>query len=381
MIQDGEGRKMSKSLGNGVDPLDIIASHGTDAMRLTLCEMTTQTQDVRMPVERDEATGKNTSPKFDKGRNFCTKLWNATKFVLMMLGEKSGGEPASVRAKDLDVIDRWMLSRLARATKQIDESAQSYQFSNYASALFDVLRSDYCDWYLEGVKPTLATKPGQRIVLQQTLETVVRLMHPVAPFITETIAPHVRAAFVGQVEGLTLPEGRSPDLVCTSGWPEVSASLIDEDAERRFARMQELVEAIRRVRSQHNVPPRRKIVLHADADMVASLAGLGQVTETLAGLDAITTAQPAGESVAFDYEGVELRLSNLADAVDAAAERERLQTRLKELNGSIGALEKRLSNPGYTDKAPAHLVAETRGKMDQQVAEREAVTKRLAELG
>ncbi|GAB5495710.1 MAG: valine--tRNA ligase [Phycisphaerales bacterium] len=381
MIQDGEGRKMSKSLGNGVDPLDIIESHGTDAMRYTLCEMTTQTQDVRMPVERDKATGKNTSPKFDKGRNFCTKLYNATKFVIMMLGEKSGGEPASVSAKDLDIIDRWMLSRLARAAKQIDEAVGQYQFSVYAQQLFEVLRSDYCDWYLEGVKPTLATKPGQRIVLQTALETVLRLFHPVAPFITETLNDPIKQMRVGSVEGISLPDGRDASLLCTSGWPEVNDSLIDEDAEARFERMQKLVDAIRKVRAQHKVPPRRQITLHADADMVASLSGLGQVTETLADLEAITTDTPSGESVSLDFEGVELKLSNLADEVDADTERERLEQQLKDLDGSIGALEKRLSNPGYTDKAPAHLVEETRKKLEQQQAEREAVNKRLGELG
>ncbi len=381
MIQDGEGRKMSKSLGNGVDPLDIIESHGTDAMRYTLCEMTTQTQDVRMPVEKDPETGKNTSAKFDKGRSFCTKLWNATKFVIMMLGEKSGGEPDSVSVKDLDVIDRWMLSRLARATKQIDEAVGTYQFSVYANQLFQVLRGDYCDWYLEGVKPTLATKPGQRIVLQQALEAILRLLHPVAPFITETLNDPIKQMRIGTVDGLDLPEGRDESLICTSGWPEVSESLIDEDAEQRFARMQSLVEAIRKVRAQHKVPPRRQIVLHADADMVASLGGLGQVTETLAGLGSITTAKPEGESVSFDFESIELKLSDLADAVDPAVERERIELQLKELEGSIGALEKRLSNPGYADKAPAKLVEETRNKLEQQKADRDAAAARLKELG
>ncbi|RNC81943.1 MAG: valine--tRNA ligase [Phycisphaera sp.] len=382
MIQDGEGRKMSKSLGNGVDPLDIIESHGTDAMRYTLCEMTTQTQDVRMPVEKDPETGKNTSPKFDKGRNFCTKLYNAANgFVIRMLSEHTGGEPASVAPGDLSVIDRWMLSRLARATKAIDEATGQYQFSVYAQQLFDVLRADYCDWYLEGVKPTMKTAPAQRVVIQQVLETILRLLHPVTPFITEVLAKPVRELRVGAVEGVTLPDGRDPSLLCTSGWPGVSETLIDEDAEARFERMQNLVDAIRKVRAQHKVPPRRQITLHADPDMVASLSGLGQVTETLAGLDAITTSAPEGEAVPFDFDGVELKLSNLADEVDADTERERLQQQLKDLNGSIGALEKRLSNPGYTDKAPAHLVEETRKKLEQQQAEREAVNKRLGELG
>lgn len=382
MIQDGEGRKMSKSLGNGVDPLDIIESHGTDAMRYTLCEMTTQTQDVRMPVEKDTETGKNTSPKFDKGRNFCTKLYNAANgFVIRMLSEHAGGEPDSVAPSDLSVIDRWMLSRLARATRAIEEATGQYQFSVYAQQLFDVLRADYCDWYLEGVKPTMKTTPAQRVVIQQVLEAILRLLHPVTPFITEVLAKPVRELRVGAVEGVTLPDGRDPSLLCTSGWPEVSDSLIDEDAESRFERMQKLVDAIRKVRAQHKVPPRRQITLHADADMVASLSGLGQVTETLAGLEAITTSKPEGEAVPFDFDGVELMLSNLADEVDADTERERLQQQLKDLDGSIGALEKRLSNPGYTDKAPAHLVEETRKKLEQQQAEREAVLKRLGELG
>jgi len=381
MIQDGDGRKMSKSLGNGVDPLDIIESHGTDAMRYTLCEMTTQTQDVRMPVEFDEATGKNTSNKFDKGRNFCSKLWNATKFVIMMLGEKSGGEPDVIQLKDLDTIDRWMLSRLARATKQIDEAIGTYQFSIYAQQLFDILRSDYCDWYLEGVKPTLATKPGQRIVLQQALETIIRLLHPVAPFITETLNGPIKQMRIGKVEGLELPAGRNESLLCTSGWPEVSESLIDDKAESDFERMQNLVEAIRKVRAQHKVPPRRKIVLHADADIIASLGGLGQVTETLAGLGSISTADPKDESVPFDFESVELKLSDLADAVDASVERERIEQQIKELDGSIMALEKRLANPGYADKAPAKLVEETRKKLEQQKADRDAAASRLKELG
>jgi len=343
--------------------------------------MVTQTQDVRMPVERDEATGKNTSAKFDKGRNFCSKLWNATKFVIMMLGEKSGGEPDSVSARDLDVIDRWMLSRLARATKQIDEAVGTYQFSVYANQLFEVLRGDFCDWYLEGVKPTLATKSGQRIVLQQALEAIIRLLHPVAPFITETLNDPIKQMRVGKVAGLDLPAGRDESLICTSGWPDVSQDLIDDDAEARFERMQNLVEAIRKVRAQHKVPPRRKIVLHADADMAASLGGLSQVTETLAGLESITTAVPEGESVPFDFESIELHLSDLADEVDANTERDRIELQYKELSGSISALEKRLANPGYADKAPAKLVEETRKKLEQQKAERDVAVARLKELG
>src|SRR5690606_28202519 len=143
MLQDGEGRKMSKSLGNGVDPLDIIATHGADAMRFTLCHMTTQTQDVRMPVVPDPATGRNTSPKLDLGRNFCNKLWNAARFALSILARGAGeaadapadaaigpGNPLTPgEAAFLPLIDRWMLSRLAAAAAEIDEAIEGYEFS------------------------------------------------------------------------------------------------------------------------------------------------------------------------------------------------------------------------------------------------------------
>src|SRR5206468_3744259 len=133
MIQDGEGRKMSKSLGNGVDPLDIIESHGADAMRFTLCHMTTQTQDVRMPVEKDPRSGKNTSPKFDLGRNFCNKMWNAARFALSNLeNSPRGHEDTKDLSSQLSLFDRWILSRLSATLDEVNEALKSYRFDAYA---------------------------------------------------------------------------------------------------------------------------------------------------------------------------------------------------------------------------------------------------------
>ncbi|MCA9309884.1 MAG: class I tRNA ligase family protein, partial [Phycisphaerales bacterium] len=146
MIQDGEGRKMSKSLGNGVDPLDIIASHGCDAMRFVLGQMTTQTQDVRMPVERDAETGRNTSPRFDIGRNFCTKLWNATRFAMMTLDQSETKPGHNVDFTQLTVVDQWMLSRLAGAIETVNAALERYEFSAYAQIMYDLLWRDFCDW-------------------------------------------------------------------------------------------------------------------------------------------------------------------------------------------------------------------------------------------
>src|SRR4051794_5474277 len=145
MIQDGEGRKMSKTLGNGVDPLDIISSHGTDAMRFTLASMATNTQDVRMPVERDATTGKNTSPKFDLGRNFSNKLWNAARFVLMSI---ENVQPQAVDEMKWSMADRWIVSRFNRTVAECNDALANYRFDQYARACYDFFWRDFCDWYV-----------------------------------------------------------------------------------------------------------------------------------------------------------------------------------------------------------------------------------------
>ncbi len=381
LLMDGEGRKMSKMLGNGVDPLNIIETHGTDAMRFTLCQMTTHTQDVRMPVEKDAATGKNTSPKFDIGRNFCTKLWNAARFALSMLEQRDSETARQPDREERTLVDRWMLSRLAAATRDIDEAIAGYEFSDYAQRIYDLLWRDFCDWYLEAIKPTAAGNAAQRAVLAHAVEVIVRLLHPIAPFVTEAIWERLKDVQTDPVEGITLEPSRKDGLLCTAGWPDVSPSLRDEGAERQFERLRGLITAIREVRATHQVPPKRRVVLHVPAEIERECRVGGEMAVTLAGLERVTTEPPAGAAVQFMFEGVKGHLSNLADEVDAGAESTRLTKRITDLDKSITTLEARLANPGYVDRAPAAMVQQTKDQLAKAKQEREAAAATLAHLG
>ncbi|MCC5785460.1 MAG: valine--tRNA ligase [Phycisphaerales bacterium] len=382
MIQDGEGRKMSKSLGNGVDPLDIIHSHGADAMRFTLCQMTTQTQDVRMPVVKDPESGKNTSPKFDNGRNFCNKLWNASRFTMSMLG---GDAPAGGRVEpaSLSLADRWMLGRLASAIETVDRCLQSYEFSQYAQTVYDLVWRDFCDWYLEAIKPTIGSDDSQRAVLRSVFDAILRLLHPIAPFITEAIFERVSTLPSREVAGLTLAEPEVGGLLCRAGWPVVNASLLDRQAEADFELMRGIVSAVREVRAQHKVAPKRAVTLHLPKELLDTLerTGATALVRTLANVGAVTDSEPPGPSVECLIEGRNARLSDLADEVDADAERDRLHKQIADLRKSIGALEGRLANPGYANKAPAHLVQQTRDQLDDAKAELHAAQSALERLG
>ncbi len=323
----------------------------------------------------------NSSTRFDAGRNFCNKLWNASRFALSILekpGEHDTGE--SVAHASLSLVDRWMLSRLDSAVHACEQAIAGYQFAAYAQAAYDLLWRDFCDWYLEAIKPTVAASRAQRSVLAHVFEATLRILHPMIPFVTEAIFERARAVGADPLEGITLAPARKGGLLATAGWPILDDDLHDESAEREFERIRALITAIRDVRSQHQTPPKRRIRLHAPADIVRLLASTEPIVQTLAGLHTVTADAPDGPSVSFRFEGHELRLGDLADAVDAGAERERLSKRIADLDRSIGALEQRLANPGYTDRAPAHLVQQTRDQLDRARAERDAAAGLLEAL-
>jgi valyl-tRNA synthetase len=379
VVQDGEGRKMSKSLGNGVDPLDIIHTHGADAMRFTLATMATNTQDVRMPVEKDAKTGKNTSPKFDIGRNFCNKMWNATRFLFMNL---ESVPTAPVDEAQWTITDRWILSRLARTVKTVEDAMANYRFDVYSKACYDFFWGDLCDWYIEAIKPQM--RDEQRAshvanVLATALDVSLRLMHPMIPFITEILWWKLNEVRPQRGIPNRITPGDNAQLI-RARWPKYDErmdGITSEGAEHVFTRLQEVITEIRKVRNDHNVSPKQTVTvsiqgpeesirqIEANKALIEHLA-LCKVKEAASRLSGI--ASNAAKSQAA---GCELFIEG---AVDEKAEAERSVKRRDELTKQIAAMKGRLANAGYIAKAPPHLVKQTQ----DQLAEAEA---ELAKLG
>ncbi len=414
MIQDGDGQKMSKSLGNGVDPLDIIHSHGADAMRFTLAAMTTHTQDLRMPVElvdpwsgqafppvkittpsgyvvaapiqtspkdpgkkmvssygqisgtakptAEMPLAKNTSSKFDLGRNFCNKLWNAARFAISNLASVPP-EPADPARWSL--ADRWILGRLHRTIADVDEALAQYRFDVYAKGCYDFFWRDLCDWYLEVIKPAMKdpARVGQTAnVLAAVLDGALRLLHPMIPFITETVWWHLNA--VRPERGLPGRLGLPPsERLIRARWPR--AGEFDESADTAFNAIQEIVGSIRNLRNEYKVETKRSVnvFIVAPGEMLSTLDENRRTIELLGtcklrqiGTIAPTVANAARAQIAGCEVFVEA-------AVDEGAEKQRLAKQSEDLKRQIAALRGRLSNEAYTAKAPAHLVQQTRDQL------------------
>lgn len=277
--------------------------------------------------------------------------------------------------------DRWMLSRLAAAVGEVNTALAGFEFSSYGQTVYDLLWRDFCDWYLEAIKPTVAQDPRQRAVLAATLDTILRLLHPVMPYVTEAIYEQVKELKAGPVAGLTLGASKS-GLLVNAPWPKVDASLRDAGAEEQFEWLRSLITAIREVRAKHNVHPKRRVILHAPSSAVEKIRASEAIVTTLAGLGEVTERPPAAGVAAVEMAcgGVEYRLSDLADAVDAGAEKARLTKLIADLEKSVATFDGRLANPGYALKAPPAMVQQTKDQLDKARAELAAAKKALEGL-
>ena len=384
MIQDGQGRKMSKSLGNGIDPLDIIDSHGADAMRFALTSMTTQTQDVRMPVEPlklPDGRTVNTSPKFDIGRNFCNKLWNASRFALDNMEDIDSGK---FDVNDLAFEDRWILSRLADTVKKVTLQLDSFKFSEPINLLYRFFWNELCDWYLELIKPRMRDpkrRPTAQHVLAFVLDGALRLLHPSMPYITESIYQHLhKLSSDRKLDGLA--DMGSADCLAAAPWPCAMEELIDSQLEEQMQLVQTTIRLIREIRTRYQVPPRQplNVSVKTTSQAVELLTAQTYIIGNLAYLEKLQVAtdctKPAGSAIAVS-DDMEIYV---AGVIDVGAERDRLEKQREETVTFIERAQAKLSNENFVQRAKPEVVQRQREQLTQLQEQLASIEKNLTDI-
>jgi valyl-tRNA synthetase len=376
LVRDEQGRKMSKSLGNVLDPLDLIAEYGADALRFTLLTSGTPGNDTKLSLTRVESN-----------RNFANKLWNAARFVILNLEGHQLELAADATAYDmryaappedaLGLADRWILSRLQSVQDEATRLINDWQLGEAGRQLYDFVWTEYCDWYIEAAKvrlaePASAEAQATRQALAFVLEQSLRLLHPYMPYVTEAIWQN-------------LPDlGGDGRALMVSRWPELQGAK-DEQADEAFGNIQEIVRAIRNARSEYDVPPGRRIgaqisagahlkMLSDNSPLLARLAGLGLATIQLAA----DLAAP-DHAVTLAAGGVTTYLP-LAGLVDLAAERTRLQKEIDNIDRQLQRIDGLLANPGFVNKAPDEIIDRERNKLGELQGARRQLAERLAAL-
>ena len=363
LVRDSQGRKMSKSLGNGIDPLDIIAQYGADALRMTLATGNTPGNDMRFYMERVESS-----------RNFANKLWNATRFVLMNL-DKPGFNEAICR-QHFTLADKWILSRLNNVTKEITENLEKFELGLAVQKIYDFTWNEYCDWYIELVKPRLYkdeenTKNAALYTLTYVLENLLKLLHPFMPFITEEIWQHLPTT--------------NEDSVMISSWPQYMENIRYVSEEESMEIIMNAIRSIRNIRSEMNVVPSRKarvIVVASDEDYSALDVGK-EYFYTLAGASEVVLMREKKDipedSMSAVISGAEIFLP-LDDLVDLEKEIERLEKEKAKLEAELKRVNGKLSNEGFLAKASAQVIEEEREKQTNYRTMLDKVLERLAAM-
>lgn len=356
LIVDAQGQKMSKSKGNSVDPLELMEEYGADALRLALAHATSKGRTMRTPTTQ-----------LDDARNFLNKLWNVTRFVLINLGDERPERPETTGRLE----DRFILSRLSAATETVSEHLDVYTFNLAAEAAYSFVWHDFCDWYVELIKPRLKDSPddGVKGILYSVLRDIVKLLHPIVPHITEEIWQVL---------------GEQPESVCRAAYPEAGER--DQVAESEMLSLQEVIAGVRTIRADLNVPAKAKLSTSLNVS-TASLSGVLQ-----ANIDALKAL--TGTEEWFIGEGVEavegsarkvlscgelfVEVSNL---IDVDAEKARLQTELASVGKDLAQVAGKLANEQFLKRAPADVVEKEQHKRDEFTQKKERLEANLASLG
>ena len=362
LVRDPQGRKMSKSLGNVIDPLDVVRSHGADALRFALARQASGSQEIPLGREYIEAA-----------RRFANKIWNAARMVLAARQERG---PVDLPPPDRWTLpDRWLLSRHQAAVDEIDHALEEFRFADAAQALHRSFWSEFCDWGLEAAKPRLYEGGDQERrdaagILAWVLERSLRLLHPLMPFVTEEAWQRFGAG----------------ESIMVAPWPEAHPEHRDEEAEVRFAFAQEVVSAVRRFRKAHGLKDTMPLTVRihpATAWQSATLTDLRPEVERLANVSTLETLAEPGDPTGcarLVADGAQL-LVPLAGVLDPEVERARLSKRLAEIDSEAAAAEKKLANEGFLMKAPPDVVEKERRRVEALKEEAAALSAQLAGLG
>lgn len=363
LVRDAQGRKMSKSLGNGVDPLDIIDQYGADALRFMLATGNSPGNDLKFQIERVESS-----------RNFANKLWNASRFVIMGLEDS---EMTLTGNETLTLADKWILSRLNTVTKEITVSLDKFELGLAANKIYEFTWNEYCDWYIELAKKRLygedpVAKQTVQKVLITVLKDILRLLHPFMPFITEEIWTH-------------MPNTQT--LLVTDVWPVQDEKWLDEASEKQMELVMEAIKNLRNVRAEMDVVPSRKakcMIVASDAEVGKCLLENAEYLITLASCSEVALTADKNEipedAVSTVVYGAELFLP-LADLIDFEKEMERLKKEKSKLEAEVDRVAKKLSNEGFVRKAPPALIEEEKEKQAKFIEMLAAVNERIEAIG
>jgi len=425
-ILDGKGVRMSKSKGNGIDPVDIIEAYGTDAIRYVLSDMQTGTQDIRLPVIAicpeceyhndlgNTRHGRNifcyvcnkckkefdvlgtlpslkqaklTSERFEIGRAFCTKLWNSARFAFLnMNNEPAGSQAAECTKEDLEFEDLWVLDRLSNTIRLVHNGLENYNPSYAINAVRDFFWSSFCDWYLELIKPRLAQKESKSKniamqVLALCMDQILRLFHPFVPYITEhlwqILAHYAPKRGLGSIIPLTVTE-----QIITALWPVPFTEIEDESIHSDFTLLQEITRAVREIRAERNVPPKQKltVTINPPDKLKEFISDKTYIVAELAGTSNLIIDTHGKRTPGSAYKLAAECQIFVHQVIDDAEEKKRLDEALAKVDKEITICEKKLANENFVNRAPEQVVQKQRDRLTEHKENKKRIMESLKEL-